>query len=270
MPTVTDFGSSPLSRGIQQAGHQRKQTGRIIPALAGNTSPLARRPVPRPDHPRSRGEYHSVTRGERFTPGSSPLSRGIPSGDPCLGYRTRIIPALAGNTAFPDLGAFSSEDHPRSRGEYAHIDDCLPTRDGSSPLSRGIRVWQDRVAKGVGIIPALAGNTYPKMTGVPSDWDHPRSRGEYRPHCRAMSAVDGSSPLSRGIQKAESARLVAARIIPALAGNTTGATPARSHRKDHPRSRGEYAVTFCPLLTRTGSSPLSRGIRRFFRPLLET
>ena len=115
--------------------------------------------MPRPDHPRSRGEYHSVTRGERFTPGSSPLSRGIPRFPIWGRFPRRIIPALAGNTSKTAFLSASKSDHPRSRGEYAHIDDCLPTRDGSSPLSRGIRVWQDRVAKGVGIIPALAGNT---------------------------------------------------------------------------------------------------------------
>ena len=49
-------------------------------------------------------------------------------------------------------------------------------------------------------------------------------------------------------------------IIPALAGNTNLGKSIQAGAKDHPRSRGEYAVTFCPLLTKTGSSPLSRGI----------
>ena len=153
-------------------------------------------------------------------PGSSPLSRGIPRFPIWGRFPRRIIPALAGNTSKTAFLSASKSDHPRSRGEYAHIDDCLPTRDGSSPLSRGIRVWQDRVAKGVGIIPALAGNTYPKMTGVPSDWDHPRSRGEYTKGTDTVADAVGSSPLSRGILSVVSHMTQTIRIIPALAGNT--------------------------------------------------
>ena len=50
-------GSSPLSRGIPTICDCYGPGSRIIPALAGNTSPPRRSsPLP-PDHPRSRGEY---------------------------------------------------------------------------------------------------------------------------------------------------------------------------------------------------------------------
>ena len=51
------------------------------------------------------------------------------------------------------------------------------------------------------------------------------------------------------------------RIIPALAGNTTGRCQLRRHRTDHPRSRGEYFGHFLFPFFGWGSSPLSRGIR---------
>ena len=62
-PTALDissviFGSSPLSRGIPLPIDIQAHTGRIIPALAGNTSLLNRTSGRFPDHPRSRGEYY--------------------------------------------------------------------------------------------------------------------------------------------------------------------------------------------------------------------
>ena len=53
---------------------------RIIPALAGNTCWLVAAKCFSKDHPRSRGEYSSDDVDDEFTPGSSPLSRGIRNG----------------------------------------------------------------------------------------------------------------------------------------------------------------------------------------------
>ena len=71
----------------------------------------------------------------------------------------------------------------------------------------------------------------------------------------------GSSPLSRGILKAGSAAALPARIIPALAGNTSEPAPAPRASPDHPRSRGEYERSPGTNPCGAGSSPLSRGIR---------
>mgnify|MGYP001688152402 CR=1 FL=1 len=50
------------------------------------------------------------------------------------------------------------------------------------------------------------------------------------------------------------------RIIPALAGNTSRQQATDLLAADHPRSRGEYQVTWCHNRLPGGSSPLSRGI----------
>ena len=152
--------------------------------------------------------------------------------------------------------------------------------EGSSPLSRGIRRKDPTSEHQPRIIPALAGNTSGNPAGTNSSRDHPRSRGEY--HCRfdTNSLALGSSPLSRGIPR----RGVVCRlrggssplsrgilrwrrdashylgIIPALAGNTLGASMGSPISRDHPRSRGEYRSAASNRPWVDGSSPLSRGI----------
>ena len=151
-----------------------------------------------------------------------------------------IIPALAGNTLGGIFMMFITWDHPRSRGEYQIINTLRANGSGSSPLSRGILLGVTVYAQVEGIIPALAGNTCSRRREAMSRKDHPRSRGEYRLTFTRSSGEDGSSPLSRGIRDSSARVTRSARIIPALAGNTsTTSTPSCSTR-DHPRSRGEY------------------------------
>ena len=90
--------------------------------------------------------------------------------------------------------------------------------------------------------------------------DHPRSRGEYRSCAHPKSVRVGSSPLSRGIRQLGAVRAAEARIIPALAGNTSSDTCSRRETLDHPRSRGEYPGYWNGTNWIGGSSPLSRGI----------
>ena len=153
------YGSSPLSRGILAAGTPPASGGRIIPALAGNTTLCKKCHKRKTDHPRSRGEYPARRSRRDNIGGSSPLSRGIPLGVAAGASLRRIIPALAGNTLRLAWGGDRGWDHPRSRGEYAleSADKCLTV--GSSPLSRGIPRVEDRTGVGTRIIPALAGNT---------------------------------------------------------------------------------------------------------------
>ena len=92
------MGSSPLSRGIPATENDLLAASGIIPALAGNTGP-SRAPLwTRRDHPRSRGEYWVLPVRASCCIGSSPLSRGIPAVGDRRDGRSRIIPALAGNT----------------------------------------------------------------------------------------------------------------------------------------------------------------------------
>ena len=239
-PAHFSRGSSPLSRGILGGEHGGAGQPRIIPALAGNTSPAHRAKNPCRDHPRSRGEYDAEQVGDVGGEGSSPLSRGIPTNTTDRAVSARIIPALAGNTPSRDAATDFDADHPRSRGEYDSVFPAGAAGLGSSPLSRGIpsRCW--RAAAGLRIIPALAGNTILARLRPGRSSDHPRSRGEYAGRWGAQSSGRGSSPLSRGIPAWTVSTSTRSGIIPALAGNTLRTAAVMGPRWDHPRSRGEY------------------------------
>ena len=180
------------------------------------------------------------------------------------GTQVRIIPALAGNTAFVWVAERQTKDHPRSRGEYVRRGYRKGQGMGSSPLSRGIRCRHPETRHRFRIIPALAGNTSRGPSSQSENRDHPRSRGEYSHRAPGTGAQVGSSPLSRGIRYTLKPGMRGGGIIPALAGNTRTCSPRSPERPDHPRSRGEYAPNHRQRGTATGSSPLSRGIPKSF------
>ena len=254
-------GSSPLSRGIHVTDYDFIRARRIIPALAGNTGAASRDQAKAWDHPRSRGEYPRCYRTSDHSAGSSPLSRGIRLFIPPGRVRNRIIPALAGNTGCGVVFRHPHGDHPRSRGEYSPSTTPTYRSWGSSPLSRGIRSWCCFPSVGLGIIPALAGNTKQPCRACPPRGDHPRSRGEYYGLSADGAGVFGSSPLSRGIPCRARLGLSVPGIIPALAGNTSSPSSPTTTSADHPRSRGEYLTGPSGDWVGVGSSPLSRGIR---------
>ena len=219
-------GSSPLSRGIQVQRSRQRRLREIIPALAGNTLAEALEGPGGEDHPRSRGEYRVHVRRIESDAGSSPLSRGILHFNSPEKDSRRIIPALAGNTAERLRSARVGRDHPRSRGEYPYPMPPTPTYEGSSPLSRGIRIAVLHLEVPRRIIPALAGNTPVAAPPRTPREDHPRSRGEYLFNYRIERGSQGSSPLSRGIRDLIKRLDRAGGIIPALAGNTKPRKPS--------------------------------------------
>ena len=234
------YGSSPLSRGILMPTEELNDLWGIIPALAGNTRGVGSRIRCLTDHPRSRGEYDQALQLVDDSPGSSPLSRGIQGRPGHSSKELGIIPALAGNTGSSSLTMGDGRDHPRSRGEYTSDSRTSKHKSGSSPLSRGIRGIGLAEILLAGIIPALAGNTVAHGRVILDVQDHPRSRGEYGRRRGRRHGRLGSSPLSRGIPHAVHGRYSGLRIIPALAGNTSGRLGTKPPSRDHPRSRGEY------------------------------
>ena len=90
--------------------------------------------------------------------------------------------------------------------------------------------------------------------------DHPRSRGVYVIGCSPPKLRQGSSPLARGLLTHGQATREGWGIIPARAGFTTSWPTPSSRPGDHPRSRGVYVSVPVWAHTRSGSSPLARGL----------
>ena len=86
-------------------------------------------------------------------------------------------------------------------------------------------------------------------------------RGEHLKTTRGLRFSGGSSPRARGALAGGARQDGQQGIIPACAGSTGAATPARSPRRDHPRVRGEHRRDFAHKLSTTGSSPRARGAR---------
>ena len=254
-------GSSPHTRGARceaswkcraTADHPRirgehprqrrlhHQPIRIIPAYAGSTCGLRLHRRYRTDHPRIRGEHVKMPPKLRTSFGSSPHTRGAPGstrGSPPL---SRIIPAYAGSTGLCNLGPEAEPDHPRIRGEHDFLELHPVERVGSSPHTRGARIWGGETPADRGIIPAYAGSTGERSGFRPTPRDHPRIRGEHLPKPPAKTGSVGSSPHTRGALRRPQGRDRGGRIIPAYAGSTTNSKTWTRSRWDHPRIRGEH------------------------------
>ena len=133
-------------------------------------------------------------------------------------------------------------------------------RVGSSPLARGLPIWDGSRAKVSGIIPARAGFTSITCASAASTTDHPRSRGVYSERLQPVWTGGGSSPLARGLPPEVLAHIRNRGIIPARAGFTFASAAAWLTSQDHPRSRGVYGKVVCSPSHFGGSSPLARGL----------
>ena len=261
---LTRSGSSPLARGLRALWNEHYDVEGIIPARAGFTHPYSRNIVLRGDHPRSRGVYTI----DSFMPirirGSSPLARGLRAHHSQARIRGGIIPARAGFTDSGIAVAPINRDHPRSRGVYYGGFTRRVGSVGSSPLARGLLGRLVKSGDLIRIIPARAGFTALRTAYSGPGRDHPRSRGVYTQADFLPSSPRGSSPLARGLLGEYTAELREIGIIPARAGFTLPMSRPSATVRDHPRSRGVYAL-LCPSWTGShGSSPLARGLRRRF------
>ena len=90
--------------------------------------------------------------------------------------------------------------------------------------------------------------------------DHPRSRGVYCTICVTPMRRRGSSPLARGLLLPGIRDMIQSGIIPARAGFTSSSSRQSTGSWDHPRSRGVYCHWGACPASRSGSSPLARGL----------
>ena len=95
---VNQTGSSPLTRGKQEANGGLEIDGRLIPAHAGKTSAPRVAAARSWAHPRSRGENPTLLITTPHVQGSSPLTRGKRTRTNVENVLERLIPAHAGKT----------------------------------------------------------------------------------------------------------------------------------------------------------------------------
>ena len=256
-----DLGSSPRMRGTLQIKVSHLAIWRIIPAHAGNTRIVRDSKLSETDHPRACGEHNLQQVCPGAFRGSSPRMRGTPAFTAPENELMRIIPAHAGNTAFPAWRGSHRSDHPRACGEHGRQCSAVKSPAGSSPRMRGTRVrWRPEPRKRR-IIPAHAGNTHPAEKQPYGTADHPRACGEHLWRRHPLPPRGGSSPRMRGTRAGLWLGLRGPRIIPAHAGNTAAIPPAGSRTTDHPRACGEHAVVDMADGHKHGSSPRMRGTR---------
>ena len=152
--------------------------------------------------------------------GSSPLTRGKPDGVTSAEVVPGLIPAHAGKTFLELVGGDHGGAHPRSRGENSYAATIAAMFLGSSPLTRGKRVWPSAGWKDRGLIPAHAGKTRRANPPGNSGPAHPRSRGENIKQIARDVEKTGSSPLTRGKPVGAAAGGPVLGLIPAHAGKT--------------------------------------------------
>ena len=157
----------------------------------------------------------------------------------------------------------ASRAHPRSRGENWSLRPSHLWIWGSSPLTRGKLHVGHLLTWYLGLIPAHAGKTGSAAHSCAALRAHPRSRGENKRAAMTTIGSLGSSPLTRGKRGELLPSGGGGGLIPAHAGKTPFADVMSITNRAHPRSRGENVGDPPSNPGLPGSSPLTRGKRRW-------
>ena len=211
-------GSSPRVRGTDDAPVEGQETGRFIPACAGNSTVVRIGSITRAVHPRVCGEQRAQHSRRLLFRGSSPRVRG--TGQLCVHWRLssrfiprvrgtvielpdesavrRFIPACAGNRNRRVVAQGKVAVHPRVCGEQDRGRIRWRTRRGSSPRVRGTGRLTRAKASPIRFIPACAGNSSSPTTAFLPMAVHPRVCGEQLIMPCVISQSAGSSPRVRG------------------------------------------------------------------------
>ena len=179
---------------------------------------------------------------------------------------------------FPSSQFFTVGSPPHTRGKV-HPRQIVPQDGGITPAYAGKSSRYAGAPRHDGITPAYAGKRPWRPSPSQSCRDHPRIRGEKACRCQHSPHSWGSPPHTRGkADRAEAAR-ESIGITPAYAGKRhrmhgssirAGITPAYAgkslpgpHRPwpawDHPRIRGEKALSRRQRHQNLGSPPHMRG-----------
>ena len=233
----------------------------LIPASAGQTGHASKTRQAGGAHPRECGADYQPRSPSLIRRGSSPRVRGRQTPGLLDLWKTRLIPASAGQTHLPGRVATAPRAHPRECGADCDSHSNGIRRVGSSPRVRGrqgVPIGNEAIA---GLIPASAG-----QTNCPAMWcfnarAHPRECGADPNSELDILSSRGSSPRVRGRLMDQISAKVASGLIPASAGQTAVRTGWGKWCRAHPRECGADDLPVRAGDIVEGSSPRVRGRR---------
>ena len=158
---------------------------------------------------------------------------------PAPGWRSRFIPACAGNSRKSPIPPPPPAVHPRVCGELGRC------RCGDTVCGR--------------FIPACAGNSQLHCVAHGPVSVHPRVCGELGDTPAKGDRLAGSSPRVRGTHQRHDQPVRRGRFIPACAGNSVWHRASRRVDAVHPRVCGELVQPLAVNGITRGSSPRVRG-----------
>ena len=160
--------------------------------------------------------------------GLSPRVRGSPARTDSRTARAGPIPAGAGEPTPWARSTPPIRAYPRGCGGAGRRCGGLGHSWGLSPRVRGSQRRQDGRARYKGPIPAGAGEPAITRRRRPASWAYPRGCGGASVTGTTLNSVWGLSPRVRGSQPRAVAQALAARPIPAGAGEPPGCPMSRS------------------------------------------
>ncbi len=231
-------GPSPPARGSRAVEGAPGASPGSIPACAGEPD-RARGAAPRGAvHPRLRGGALGEHGHGELAVGPSPPARGSPRGGNVARALRGSIPACAGEPSARAMWIPTSRVHPRLRGGARGAMQNLLTATGPSPPARGSQTPGGWNRRGVGSIPACAGEPRATRPWPSRRRVHPRLRGGAARVSAVAAPSAGPSPPARGSPASSAAPRAAVGSIPACAGEPSCIARWRTPGWVHPRLRG--------------------------------
>jgi len=156
-------------------------------------------------------------------------------------------------------------DHPCVRGEHDHPDRPRVGAPGITPRTRGAQHVELVRPHRARITPRAREALHHRLAAVDFRRITPRVRGEHPTLVYPTAAIAGSPPRARGARWPQSPAVHDVRITPACAGSTFRRDSCRCRRRDHPRVRGEHALSNAAAFGDMGSPPRTRGAQHLRR-----
>ncbi len=192
------LGLSPRGRGNRRTVRLHPDRRRTIPAWAGEPRRPGRSRRHGRDYPRVGGGTSGTPYGLCPSGGLSPRGRGNPTGATAAAFKTRTIPAWAGEPSVAASVGTVREDYPRVGGGTQETDVLEQYDTGLSPRGRGNPSPSVVTSMDAGTIPAWAGEPGVGISMLAVSSDYPRVGGGTGPTQAVESPPTGLSPRGRG------------------------------------------------------------------------